>query len=77
MVEGTYRGKTITSLQVVDGDSLIKDFFSRGANYVYITTLTDCGVLLQPIKDMVARRSFDKYCIRRDAVVPCQSPETP
>ena len=66
MVEGTYRGKTITSLQVVDGDSLIKDFFSRGANYVHIMTSTDCGVLLQPIKEMVARRSFDKYCIRRD-----------
>ena len=66
MVEGIYRSKTITSLQVVDGDSLIKDFFSRGGNYVHITTTTDCGVLLQPIKDMVARRSFDKYCIRRD-----------
>ena len=66
MVEGTYRGKTITSLQVVDGDSLIKDFFSRAGNPVHITTTTDCGVLLQPIKDMVARRSFDNYCIRRD-----------
>ena len=66
MTEGTYRGKTITSLQVVDGVSLIKDFFSRGANYVHITSTTDCGVLLQPVKDVVARRSFDKYCIRRD-----------
>ena len=36
---------------MVDGDSLIKDIFSRGANYVYITTPADCGVLLQPIKD--------------------------
>ena len=45
--EGTHKGKTITncstSLQMVDGD-----FHNRGANYVYITTLTDCGVLLQP-----------------------------
>ena len=43
--EGTRRGKTITSLQVVDGGSLSKNFFSRGAKY--------CGVLLLPIKDVV------------------------
>ena len=51
---------------MVDGDSLIRDFYSRGANCVHITILTDCGVLLQPIKDMVARRSFDKYCTTTD-----------
>ena len=64
--ESTHKGKTITSLQVVDVGSLIKDFYSRGANYVHITTPTDCGVLFQPIKDVVARRSFDTYCTTRD-----------
>ena len=41
--EGTHKVKTITTLQVVDGD-----FYNREANYVHITTPTDCGVLLQP-----------------------------
>ena len=39
--------ETITSLQMVDGDSLIKDFFGRGENNVHITTPTDKSVLLQ------------------------------
>ena len=64
--ESTHKGKTITSLQVVGVGSLIKDFYSRGANYVHITTPTDCGVLLHPIKDVVARRSFDTYSTTRD-----------
>lgn len=56
--------ETIASLQMVNGDSLIKDFFGRGGNNVHITTPTDQSVLLQTIKDVTARLSFDTYCIR-------------
>ena len=60
------RGDAGSILLVVDEDSLVKDFYSRDANYAHITTPIDCSVLLQPIKDMVAHRSFDKYCTTRD-----------
>lgn len=51
---------------VVRGDSFYQGLLSRGASYEHITTPADFGILLQHIKDMVARCRIDKYCIRRD-----------
>ena len=61
MNEGTYKGKTISSLTVIDGDRLIKDMVSRDPNRMHITTLGGESVLLEPIKAVVQRRCFDKY----------------
>ena len=66
MVEGTYKGKTISSLTVVDGDRILKDLFSRDPNRMHITTLGGGSVLLDPIKTVVQRRCFDKYCATRN-----------
>ena len=49
MAECIYKGKTISSLTVIDGDRLLKDIVSR-----------------DPIKSVVQRRCFDKYCAARD-----------
>ena len=46
MSEGTYKGKTISSLTVVDGDRLLKDLVSRSPNRMHITTLGGDSVLL-------------------------------
>ena len=61
--EGRHKSKTISSLHVMDGDTLIQDFFCIGPNCAHIKTPTEYGVLLQPNKD---RRSFDTYCTTRD-----------
>ena len=66
MTEGIYKGKTISSLTVIDGDRLLKDLVSRDPNRMHITTLGGEGVLLDPIKSVVQRRCFDKYCAARD-----------
>ena len=66
MDEGTYKGKTISSLTVVDGDRILKDLISRDPNRMHITTLGGESVLLDPIKTVVQRRCFDKYCATRD-----------
>ena len=39
MVEGIYKGKTISSSTVIDEDRLIKDMMSRDPNRMHITTL--------------------------------------
>ena len=64
MTEGIYKGKTISFL-VIDGDWLIKDMVSRDPNRMHITTLGE-GVLLDPIKTVIQRRCFDKYCATRN-----------
>lgn len=56
---------TITSLHWGYGNSLIKDF-SSGVNKAPIATSGDFGVILKPIKDLVARRCFTTYCIAID-----------
>ena len=66
MGAGTYKGKTISSLTVVDGDRLLKDLVSRDPNRMHITTLGGETILLDPIKTVVQRRCFDKYCATRD-----------
>ena len=69
MAGGIYRGKAISvesSLTVIDGDRLNKNMASRDPNRMNITTLGGDEVLLDPIKNMVQRRCFDKYCASRD-----------
>ena len=50
MAKGIYKGKTISSLTVIDGDRLIKDMVSRDPNRRHITTLEGESILLDPIK---------------------------
>ena len=69
MAGDIYRGKAISvesSLTVIDGDRLNKNMASRDPNRMNITTLGGDEVLLEPIKNMVQRRCFDKYCASRD-----------
>ena len=42
-VEGTYRGKTISSITVVDGNRLLKDMFSRDPSIMHITMKRGSG----------------------------------
>lgn len=50
------RGKSISSLMVVDGDRLIKKMISRDPNRVHSTTLGVDEVLLEPIKNVVLQQ---------------------
>ena len=51
---------------VIDCDRLIKNMVSRDPDRMHITTLGGGSVLLDPIKNVVQRRCFDKYCATRD-----------
>ena len=69
MAEGTYKGKTISSLTIIDGDRLIKEVVSTAGRYpnrLRITTLGGDRMLQDPIRTVVQRRCFDKYCATRD-----------
>ena len=39
----------------MDGDSLLKDIFSRDPNRMYVTTMGKSDALVEPIKDVVQR----------------------
>ena len=67
MTEGAYKCKTISNtLTGVDGNRLIKDMVSTDPTKMHSTALGGNGVLLNPIKNVVQRRCFDKYCATRN-----------
>ena len=51
---------------MIDGDRPLKNMVRRKPNKMHITTLGGDSVLLDPIKNVVQRRCFDKYCAARD-----------
>jgi hypothetical protein len=63
---GTYGGKHIDSLVVLDGDSIIRRLATRSPNTVYIATQGGCGILLEPVLDLLGRKCFRTYCSTRD-----------